>query len=277
MHETLRERVIRLLLAVCAWSAVLSLGVITVFIFQAGLPLVFKIGLRDFLFNANWDPTAKSPSFGIFSMIVGSLWLTFGALLVGVPLGIAVTIFMTDLAPPPLVAVRRPAVQLLAGIPSVIYGFVGLTTLAPLVRNVFGGPGLSVLTGALILGALILGVMILPTVISISEDAVRTVPPALRQGARALGATRWQMLVGVVLPAARSGIVASVILAMGRALGETMAVIMMIGNSLRTPAQFSMQRRHSLQTSGLKWPTPAAPTARHCLQPAPYSSCLSWG
>lgn len=233
MNDSLRERIIHLLLAACAWSAVISLGVITVFIFQAGLPLIAKVGIPNFLFNAVWDPTAKTPSFGILSMLIGSIWLTFGALLVGVPLGLAVTVFMTDLAPPSLVSIMRPAVQLLAGIPSVIYGFVGLTTLAPLVRSVFGGPGLSVLTGALILG-----IMILPTVISISEDAVRAVPPALRQGALALGATRWQMLVGVVLPAARSGIVASIILAMGRALGETMAVIMMIGNALRIPGSF---------------------------------------
>ena len=233
MNDSPKERIIHFLLATCAWSAVISLGVITVFIFQAGLPLIAKVGIPNFLFNAVWDPTAKTPSFGILSMLIGSIWLTFGALLVGVPLGLAVTVFMTDLAPPLLVSIMRPAVQLLAGIPSVIYGFVGLTTLAPLVRSVFGGPGLSVLTGALILG-----IMILPTVISISEDAVRAVPPALRQGALALGATRWQMLVGVVLPAARSGIVASIILAMGRALGETMAVIMMIGNALRVPGSF---------------------------------------
>ena len=233
MNDSPKERIIHFLLAACAWSAVISLGVITVFIFQAGLPLIAKVGIPNFLFNAVWDPTAKTPSFGILSMLIGSIWLTFGALLVGVPLGLAVTVFMTDLAPPLLVSIMRPAVQLLAGIPSVIYGFVGLTTLAPLVRSVFGGPGLSVLTGALILG-----IMILPTVISISEDAVRAVPPALRQGALALGATRWQMLVGVVLPAARSGIVASIILAMGRALGETMAVIMMIGNALRIPGSF---------------------------------------
>jgi phosphate transport system permease protein len=233
MNDTPRERLVRIVLAACAWSAVISLGVITVFIFQAGLPLIAKVGIPDFLFNAVWDPTAKTPSFGIFSMLIGSVWLTIGALLVGVPLGLAVTVFMTDLAPPAVVSVMRPAVQLLAGIPSVIYGFVGLTTIAPLVRSLFGGPGLSVLTGALILG-----IMILPTVISISEDSVRAVPPSLRQGALALGATRWQMLIGVVLPAARSGIVASVILAMGRALGETMAVIMMIGNALRIPSSF---------------------------------------
>lgn len=226
----MKEKLIQAILFICGLFAVIALALITVFIFQAGAPLVAKIGLADFLFNANWDPTAKKPSFGIFAMLVGSIWLTAGALLIGVPLGLAVTVFMTDLAPAPLVTVMRPAIQLLAGIPSVIYGFIGLTLLAPLVRSLFGGPGLSVLTGAIVLG-----VMILPTVISISEDAIRAVPVALRQGALALGATRWQMISRIVLPAARSGIVASVILGMGRALGETMAVIMMIGNSLNIP------------------------------------------
>jgi phosphate transport system permease protein len=229
----MKERAIQAFLFLCGLTAIVTLGLITIFIFQAGAPLVIKIGLSDFLFNANWDPTAKKASFGILSMIIGSVWLTLGALVIGVPLGLAVTIFMTDLAPPRLVSIMRPAVQLLAGIPSVIYGFIGLTLLAPLVRNTLGGPGLSVLTGAIVLG-----IMILPTVISISEDSVRAVPPALRQGALALGATRWQMLSRIVLPAARSGIVASVILAMGRALGETMAVIMMIGNSLKIPGSF---------------------------------------
>jgi phosphate ABC transporter permease protein PstC len=163
-------------------------------------------------------------------MIVGSLWLTAGALLIGVPLGLAVAIFVVELAPPQLAGFMRPAIQLLAGIPSVVYGFIGLTLLAPLVRTVFGGPGLSVLTGAIILGF-----MILPTIIAISEDAMRAVPLALREGALALGSTHWQVISGIILPTARSGIIAGVILGMGRALGETMAVIMMIGNSVDIP------------------------------------------
>ena len=166
-------------------------------------------------------------------MLVGSVWLTLGSLLIGVPLGLAITVFMVDLAPPQLAAIMRPAVQLLAGIPSVVYGFVGLTLLAPLVRNVFGGPGLSILTGSIILG-----IMILPTIVAISEDAIRAVPKPLRDGALALGSTQWQVIWNIVLPAARSGIIASVVLGMGRALGETMAVIMMIGNSLNIPTSF---------------------------------------
>ncbi|HET9223788.1 MAG TPA: phosphate ABC transporter permease subunit PstC, partial [Roseiflexaceae bacterium] len=203
---------------------------ITYFIFQAGVPLIARVGLWEFLGGTSWSPTSKPPQFGILPMIVGSLWLTFGSLVIGVPLGLAVAIFMVELAPPRLAALMRPAIQLLAGIPSVIYGFIGLTLLAPLVRSALGGPGLSVLTGAIILGF-----MILPSIIAISEDAMRAVPLAIREGALALGSTHWQVISGVILPTARSGIIAGVILGMGRALGETMAVIMMIGNSLDVP------------------------------------------
>ncbi|MFL5802458.1 MAG: phosphate ABC transporter permease subunit PstC [Roseiflexaceae bacterium] len=226
----MRERAIGGTLLVAALGALLALGLITYFVFQAGVPLIAEVGLWPFLTGTTWNPTAKPPQFGLLPMIVGSLWLTFGSLVIGVPLGLAVAIFMVELAPARLAAIMRPAIQLLAGIPSVIYGFIGLTFLAPLVRSTFGGPGLSVLTGAIILG-----IMILPSVIAISEDAMRAVPRMLRDGALALGETHWQVIAGIVLPTARSGIVAGVILGMGRALGETMAVIMMIGNALDIP------------------------------------------
>src|SRR5215216_3411567 len=202
----MKERGIGALLLLAALGALIALGLITYFIFQAGVPLIAKVGLWQFLTGTSWSPTSKPPQFGIFPMIVGSLWLTFGSLVIGVPLGLAVAIFMVELAPPRLAAIMRPAIQLLAGIPSVIYGFIGLTLLAPLVRSTLGGPGLSVLTGAIILG-----IMILPSVIAISEDAIRAVPRPLRDGALALGETHWQVITGVVLPTARSGIVASVI------------------------------------------------------------------
>jgi phosphate transport system permease protein len=226
----MKERSIGAALLVSALGALLTLGLITYFIFQAGVPLIARVGLWQFLTNTTWSPTSDPPQFGLLPMIVGSLWLTFGSLVIGVPLGLAVAIFMVELAPPRLATILRPAIQLLAGIPSVIYGFIGLTLLAPLVRSTLGGPGLSVLTGAVILG-----IMILPSVIAISEDAIRAVPRPLRDGALALGETHWQIITGIVLPTARSGIVASVILGMGRALGETMAVIMMIGNALDIP------------------------------------------
>jgi phosphate ABC transporter permease protein PstC len=226
----MKERLISAALFLAALVSVASLGVITFFIFEAGLPLIFKVGLAQFLGTGTWTPTADPPQFGIAAMMLGSVWVALGAIVVGVPLGLAVAIFAAEIAPPTLAALIRPVIQLLAGIPSVIYGFIGLTILAPIVRTVFGGPGLSVLTASIILG-----IMVLPSIISISEDALRAVPQAYRDGALAIGVTRWQMIWRVVVPAARSGIVASVILGMGRALGETMAVIMMLGNALQVP------------------------------------------
>jgi phosphate transport system permease protein len=225
-----RERLIAAALLVMAVGVLLVLALIAFFIIESGLGLIVRIGLWEFLGGMRWEPGADPPQFGIFPMIVGSLWLTTGALLIGVPLGLAVAIFLVELAPGWLVMLLRPTIQLLAGIPSVIYGFIGLTILAPLVRTSLGGPGLSILTGAIVLG-----VMILPSIIAVSEDALRAVPQTVRQGAFALGATHWQMIWRVLVPTARSGIVASVILGLGRALGETMAVIMMIGNALTLP------------------------------------------
>jgi phosphate ABC transporter permease protein PstC len=226
----MKERIISLLLIGCALVSTASLGVITFFIFEAGLPLIFDVGLGSFLRSTTWNPSGRPPEFGIAAMILGSVWVTIGAILIGVPLGLAVAVFAAEIAPPRLAAFIRPLIQLLAGIPSVIYGFIGLTVLAPVIRQFFGGPGLSVLTAALILG-----IMILPSIISISEDALRAVPRSYRDGALAVGATHWQTIWRVLVPAARSGIVASVILGMGRALGETMAVIMMLGNALQVP------------------------------------------
>src|SRR3954451_18606461 len=227
----MKERTINLLLLASALVSITALAIIPFFIFEAGVPLIVRIGLANFLGSSTWNPDGKPPSFGILAMILGSLWVTGGAILIGVPLGLAVAIFAAELAPARLAAVIRPMIQLLAGIPSVIYGFIGLTILAPVVRMTFGGPGLSILTAAIILG-----IMILPSVISISEDALRAVPPSYRDGSLALGATRWQTIWYVLVPAARSGILASVILGMGRALGETMAVIMMLGNALQIPS-----------------------------------------
>lgn len=223
-----KERLIDRTLLIIAFSALGSLALITIFIFQAGLPLFGEVGLGEFVTGVSWQPSKGQ--FGILPMIIGSLCVTAGALLVGVPLGLAVAVFTTEMAPPAISIIARPTVQLLAGIPSVIYGFIGLTVLAPWVQQHLGGSGLGILTASLVLG-----IMILPNIISISEDAIRAVPQAYRDGSLALGATHWQTVWRVVLPAARSGIVASIILGMGRALGETMAVIMMVGNALDLP------------------------------------------
>jgi len=222
------EQVAKGLLTIVAFSALASLLLIAVFIFKEGLPFMFKVGLRDFLFSSDWNPQAGK--FGIFSMIVSSLYVTFGAMLIGAPLGIAGAIFMNEFLPRPVMRVIKPTIELLAGIPSVVFGFLGVMVLAPFIREYMGGPGLSILAASIILG-----IMILPTVISISTDAIAAVPNSYREGALALGATRWQSVHMVILKAARSGIIASVILAMGRSLGETMAVIMVAGNTVRIP------------------------------------------
>jgi len=218
----------RILLAV-ACTAILCLLVIAAFIFKEGIPFLLKVGPRDFLFSSDWRPDAGS--YGIFPMIASSLWVTFGALAIGAPLGISGAIFLAEFSPPAVVQVVKPAIELLAGIPSVVFGFIGVMVLAPFIRRVAGGPGLSVLAAAIVLG-----VMILPTVMSISIDALRAVPQSFREGAFALGATRWQAVRMVVLKAARSGLLAGTILGMGRAIGETMAVIMVAGNTVKMPS-----------------------------------------
>ena len=222
------EQVAKGLLTVVAFSALASLLLIAVFIFKEGLPFMFKVGLSDFLFSSDWNP--QDGKFGIFSMIVSSLYVTLGAMLICAPLGIAGAIFMNEFLPRSVMRIIKPTIELLAGIPSVVFGFLGVMVLAPFIREYMGGPGLSILAASIILG-----IMILPTVISISTDAIAAVPNSYREGALALGATRWQSVHMVILKAARSGIIASVILAMGRSLGETMAVIMVAGNTVRIP------------------------------------------
>ncbi len=227
----IKEKMIEKSLLLIALSSISVLALIAFFIFGEGLPLIWKIGPKAFLFGERWVPSKGE--FGILPMIIGSFWVTFGALLLGIPLGLACSIFLCEWAPPLAGTLLRPAIQLLAAIPSVIYGFWGLVVLVPLVRNHLGGPGLSILSGSVILGF-----MILPTIISISEDSLRAIPPSYKAGGLALGATHWQTIWRVLIPAARSGIVASIILGMGRALGETMAMIMILGNAVKMPSSF---------------------------------------
>lgn len=222
------EKLVQGILMAIAFSALTSLLLIAVFVFKEGLPFILHVGFKNFLFSSDWQP--QLGRFGIYPMIVSSLWVTFGAMLVGAPLGIAGAIFLNEFVPKPVMRVTKPTIELLAGIPSVVYGFIGVMVVAPLIRAHLGGPGLSILCAAIILG-----VMILPTIISISTDAIGSVPNAYREGALALGATRWQSVSMVVLKAARSGIIAGIILGMGRAIGETMAVIMVAGNAVKIP------------------------------------------
>ena len=226
--KLLGERGVQRVLLATAFSAICGLLLIALFIFLEGLPFIFKVGLRQFLFSSDWDPA--NGKFGIYPMVISSIWVTLGAMLVGAPLGVAGAVFLTEFVPRQVMRVIKPTIELLAGIPSVVYGFIGVMVLAPFIRAHLGGPGLSLLAASVILG-----IMILPTVISISTDAIGAVPNSFREGSLALGATRWQTVHMVVLKAARSGIIASIILGMGRAIGETMAVIMIAGNAVKVP------------------------------------------
>ncbi|MBM4018730.1 MAG: phosphate ABC transporter permease subunit PstC [Planctomycetes bacterium] len=223
-----KEKVIAGVLAALALTAISALAVIASFIFKEGLPIIAKVGLAEFIFSGNWHPL--DGEFGILPMIVGSLAVTAGAMVIGVVFGLGCAVLLTQFCPPRIVSVIKPSIELLAGIPSVVYGFMGVAILVPLIREHLGGPGLSVLASSVVLG-----VMVLPTVTSISVDALQAVPRAYFEGSVALGATVWQTTHMVTLRAARSGIVAAVILGMGRAVGETMAVIMVAGNTLDLP------------------------------------------
>ena len=223
-----KDKLVAALLQAIALSALAGLMIITVFIFKEGLPLIFRTGLKDFFFSADWEP--GKGNFGIMSMIIGSLAVTLGAMLIGGTLGLGMAIVLTQFCPPKLASLIKPTIELLAGIPSVVYGFMGVVTLVPIIRNYLGGPGLSVLAASIVLG-----IKVLPTVTSISIDALKAVPRSYWEGSVALGATCWQTSHMLMLKAARSGIVAAIILGMGRALGETMAVIMVAGNALEVP------------------------------------------
>lgn len=222
------EKGMRRILLGVALSAIASLLTIALFIFHEGVPFIVRVGPRAFIFSSEWDP--QNGRFGIYPMIVASLWVTLGGMLIGAPLGVAGAIFLNEFCPRSVTRVVKPTIELLAGIPSVVFGFIGVMVLAPFIRTHFGGPGLSVLAASVVLG-----IMILPTVMSISTDALAAVPNSFREGAVALGATRWQAVHMVVLKAGRTGIVAGIILGMGRAVGETMAVIMVAGNAVKVP------------------------------------------
>lgn len=221
------DKLVERALALLALSSIAILASITLFILREGAPLVYQVGLANFL-STDWHPSAGR--YGITLMIVGSALVTAGALIFGVPLGVGCAIVLGEMAPARLRQVLKPAIEILAGIPSVVYGFMGIVLVLPFIRQHFGGPGASGLAAAVILG-----VMILPTIIAISLDALQAVPRSYREGSLAMGATEWQTIWRVVLPGARSGLVAAVILGMGRAVGETMAVVMVAGNAVQLP------------------------------------------
>lgn len=224
-----REKVMHWLFLIAACASVLSVGLICVFLFANGIPAMAEIGVFDFLLGQKWKPSNNI--FGILPMILGSIYVTAGAVLIGVPIGILTAIFMAYFCPKRIYKILKPAVDLLAGIPSIVYGFFGLIVLVPFVRETFGGTGTSMLTASLLLG-----IMILPSVIGVSESAIRAVPSSYYEGGLALGATHERSVFFAVVPAAKSGILAGVILGIGRAIGETMAVMMVAGNQPRVPS-----------------------------------------
>ena len=219
---------------IAACTSVLAVALICLFLFANGIPAMKEIGFGKFLTGQMWRP--KNQIFGIFPMIIGSLYVTAGAILFGVPVGILTSVFMAHYCPKKIYRPLKAATELLAGIPSVVYGFFGLVVLVPWIREMgrglgFGGNGSSILTASLLLG-----MMILPTIIGVTESAIRAVPAQYYEGAVALGATHERAIFRVILPAAKSGVVAGIVLGIGRAIGETMAVIMVAGNQARMPA-----------------------------------------
>jgi phosphate transport system permease protein len=230
VKRRLLEKATEAALMAAALVSVIAVVFITIFIFQSGLPLFRKVSVGEFLFSTNWAPTAKEPHYGIFSFIVGSFYVTGLALALAVPVGLAVGVYLAELADRRTSRILRSAVELLASIPSVIYGLFGIAFLAPLVRTALGGSGYS-----LISAALVLAIMTLPTIINVTEVTLRSIPRDLKEGSLALGATHWQTIVHVLLPAGRSGIITGVMLGMGRAVGETMAVLMVGGNAAIMP------------------------------------------
>ncbi|MDO4167500.1 MAG: phosphate ABC transporter permease subunit PstC [Eubacteriales bacterium] len=229
----LKETIATGVFTVTAVISIVAVFLICIFLFANGIPAIQKIGLREFLLGTTWAPKNSNPSFGIFPMICGSVYITAGAVIVGVPIGVLTAIFMARFCDKRYYKFLKTATDLMAGIPSVVYGFFGLVILVPLVRSLriwFGGNGCSILTASLLLG-----IMILPTIVSVSEASIRAVTDTYYEGARALGATHERSVFRVIVPAAKSGIMAAVILGVGRAIGETMAVIMVAGNQARLP------------------------------------------
>ncbi len=230
-YSLLKEKSIQTVFFSTAFFAVIVVTFILLFLVRDGYPVFTQVGILDFLFGPDWAPTASEPLYGIFPLIVGTLLVTLGAMVFAVPLSIGCAIYIAELASPRAKSILKPAIELLAGIPSVVYGFFGLIVLTNFIRVAFDLP-----TGETWLAAsVLLGIMALPTIVSVSEDAISSVPHEFREGSLAIGATRWQTISRVLVPAALSGIAAAIILGIGRAIGETMAVMMVAGNAAIVP------------------------------------------
>lgn len=223
-----KEKGMKVIFMIAACTSVLAVFLICIFLFANGIPTIAKIGPLKFLFGELWKPANNK--FGIFPMIVASIYVTGGAILVGVPIALFTSVFMARYCPKKIYGPLKSGIELMAGVPSIVYGFFGLVVLVPFIRNTFGGTGTSMLAAILLLG-----MMILPTIIGVTESAIRSIPESYYEGSLALGATKERSIFFVVLPAAKSGILAGVVLGIGRAIGETMAVVMIAGNQPRMP------------------------------------------
>ena len=223
-----KERIMEVVFLIAACVSILAVALICIFLFANGVPAMKEIGFADFLLGREWRP--GNDIYGIFPMILGSIYVTAGAIIIGVPIGLLTAVFLARYCPAGIYKVVKPGVELLAGIPSVVYGFFGMVVIVPFIRNNFGGSGSSILAASILLG-----MMILPTIISQSEASIRAVPESYYEGSLALGATHERSVFCAILPAAKSGILAGIILGVGRAIGETMAVIMVAGNQARMP------------------------------------------
>ncbi|MCF7793685.1 MAG: phosphate ABC transporter permease subunit PstC [Candidatus Cloacimonetes bacterium] len=226
-----KEKIFKSITYIASLFTIVALFGIIFSLFTEGIPILNLIKLKDFIGSTKWHPTMYPPDFGILSLIVGSLVVTAGALVISIPLGLGSAIYISEIAGPRTKEIIKPIIELLAGIPSVVYGLFGMAFLSPFLIKVFGIPtGLNALSASIILG-----IMVVPIVSSMSEDALSTVPKSLREASLALGANRWETIVRVVLPAARSGVLGSIILGFGRAIGETMVVIMVAGGAAQIP------------------------------------------
>ena len=226
--QKVKEGIMHALFLICACVSILAVVLICVYLFASGVPAIGEIGVTDFLFGTKWKPS--SGYYGIFPMIIGSILVTGIAVVIGVPIGILCAVFMSHYCPEKLYRFVKPAINLLAGIPSIVYGFFGLVVIVPIMKELFGGSGKSLLTAGILLG-----IMILPTVIKTTESSLNAVPKSYYEGALALGATHERSVFFASLPAAKSGILAATILGVGRAIGETMAVILVAGNQTVIP------------------------------------------
>ena len=226
--QKVKEGIMHALFLICACVSILAVVLICVYLFASGVPAIGEIGVTDFLFGTKWKPS--SGYYGIFPMIIGSILVTGIAVVIGVPIGILCAVFMSHYCPEKLYRFVKPAINLLAGIPSIVYGFFGLVVIVPIMKELFGGSGKSLLTAGILLG-----IMILPTVSKTTESSLNAVPKSYYEGALARGATQERSVCFASLPAAKSGILAAIILGVGRAIGETMAVILVAGNQTVIP------------------------------------------